>query len=71
MWCRSCAGGVGCWAGVVAGCTGAGRGPIGHGAEAGHMGRENQSRHMRRAQSVSTEGEAVVTSDTHVTFLIG
>jgi hypothetical protein len=45
------------------------------------MGRENQSgepggTHMgagsdvRRAQSVSTEGEAMVASDTHIRFLI-
>jgi hypothetical protein len=47
-----------------------GAGPTWHGAEAGRMGQEDQSRHVRRAQSVSAEGEAVVASDSHIRFLI-
>jgi len=45
-------------------------GPTGHGAEAGHVGRDNQSGHVGRAQSVSAEGEAVVAPGVHIRFLI-
>jgi hypothetical protein len=47
-----------------------GMGPTGHGAEAGHVGRENQSRRMGRTQCVSAEGEAVVAPGVHIMFLI-
>jgi hypothetical protein len=39
-------------------------GPTWHGAEAGRVG------HVRRTQSVSAEGEAVVVLGVHIRFLI-
>lgn len=48
--------------GVVAaraesGCGTLGVGPTGHGTEAGPVGQENQSRHVKWIQSVSAEDE--------------
>jgi hypothetical protein len=49
---------------------------VGHGAEAGRVGWENQLTRVGRAQSVSAaqsvsvEGEAVVAPGAHIRFLI-
>lgn len=48
----------------------AGRAPIGHGVEAGHVGHENQWGRIERAQSFSAEGEAVVAPGAHIKLLI-
>jgi hypothetical protein len=37
---------------------------------AGRVGRENRSGRIRRVQSVSAEGEAMVAPYTHIMFLI-
>jgi hypothetical protein len=42
----------------------------GHGAEAGRVGRENQSRCVGWAQSVNVEDAAVVALSIHIRFLI-
>jgi hypothetical protein len=47
-----------------------GVGPIGHGAEAVRVGRENQSRHVGQAQSVTIEGVVVVAPGAHIRFFI-
>jgi hypothetical protein len=43
-------------------------GLTGHVAQARHVERENQSGHVGWAQSVITEGEAVVALDAHIRF---
>jgi hypothetical protein len=67
--CGSYASGIKCWADVVPGCAGAGGsswesangagvGPIGHDAEAGCEGRDNQSGRAELTQNVIAEGES-------------